>query len=64
MLPDPNLLLDHCYEILQFALMCEGDITLVQVGWGGTVHYRAGMIDVQRYCRDPEADGLEKNLDS
>ena len=48
--------IDHCYDILRYALMCEGDIVLKEVGWEG------GVIEVQKWCKDPEEDGLEVNL--
>lgn len=56
------MMLDHCFAILRYGLMCEGDIQLKQVGWPATDHLQAGYIDVDRYCSDPEKDGIEKEV--
>ncbi|GAW16357.1 hypothetical protein ANO14919_057830 [Xylariales sp. No.14919] len=54
------IMLDHCFEILRYALMCEGDIVIKKVGWTETEEIREGWIDVERFCEDPEvAEGVE-----
>ncbi|KAI0402436.1 hypothetical protein F4802DRAFT_575739 [Xylaria palmicola] len=51
---------DHCFEILRYALMCEGDIVIKKVGWTETKDIREGWIDVEEFCVDPEiAEGVE-----
>ncbi|TGJ81423.1 hypothetical protein E0Z10_g7337 [Xylaria hypoxylon] len=51
---------DHCFEILRYALMCEGDIVIKQVGWTETYEIREGWIDVKQFCEDPEVtEGVE-----
>ncbi|RWA07959.1 hypothetical protein EKO27_g7158 [Xylaria grammica] len=51
---------DHCFDILRYALMCEGDIIIKKVGWTETEETQEGWIDVERFCEDPEvAEGVE-----
>ncbi|KAI9036335.1 uncharacterized protein KD926_002047 [Aspergillus affinis] len=53
---------NHCFAILRYGLMCEGDIQLKQVGWPATDDMHAGYVDVDRYCSDPEKNGIEREI--
>jgi hypothetical protein len=54
--------LDHCFEILRYGLMCDDEIRIKQVGWPAIGALRPGVIDVDRYCSDPEKDGIERKV--
>ncbi|KAI1436986.1 hypothetical protein GGR50DRAFT_692709 [Xylaria sp. CBS 124048] len=51
---------DHCFKIIRYALMCEGDLVIKQVGWTGNEDIREGWIEVNGFCEDPEvSEGVE-----
>ncbi|KAL6907333.1 hypothetical protein GGI43DRAFT_431381 [Trichoderma evansii] len=53
-------IVDHCFEVLRYGLMCEGESRIQRVGWPDSDGMRQAWIEVADFCEDPDDEGVEQ----